>query len=104
MARSSCSQRELPLYLRLKRHGVFDIAQGPEIDAPDRQAKLESRQCRRFEVPLAVIPFEEFQSECGTGIIELLMAPLLPKFVSESAVMDHEVRKRGTNRASGRGA
>src|SRR5256885_17203878 len=40
--------------------------------------------------------FRNFKSKRGTRIICLLVPLLLPKFVSESAAMYHELRKRGT--------
>ena len=38
-----------------------------------------------------------FKSKSGTRIIELLVPPLFPKFVSECAEVYHELRKLGTS-------
>src|SRR6266699_5953239 len=56
-------------------------------------------QCRRFEVPTppAANSVRNFKSKSGTRIIELLVPLLFPKFVSERAEVDHELRKRGTS-------
>src|SRR5947208_10228019 len=56
-------------------------------------------QCRRFEVPTppAANSVRNFKSKSGTGIIELLVPLLFPKFVSERAEVYHELRKRGTS-------
>src|SRR6266540_6782260 len=46
--------------------------------------------------------FRNFKSKSGTGIIDLLVPLLLPKFVSNGAAMYHELRKRGTSAFFGR--
>src|SRR5215204_7050656 len=58
------------------------------------------RQCRRFEVPgaPAASRFRNVKSKICSRIKELLVPPLLPKFVSEGAAMYHQLRKRGTRR------
>src|SRR5262249_25567410 len=68
-------------------------------------ARKGKRECRRFEVPTspAASSFRNFKSTSGTRNDELASAPLLPKFVSEGAVVYHELRKRGTRSANAAG-
>jgi hypothetical protein len=45
---------------------------------------------------LPQVRISNVKSRSGTGNIELPVPLLFPKFVSEGAAMDHELRKRGT--------
>jgi len=44
---------------------------------------------------LPQVRIRNVKSGSGTGNMELPVPPLFPKFVSEGAAMDHELRKRG---------
>jgi len=50
----------------------------------------------KFLRQLPQVRIRNVKSRSGTGNIELPVPLLFPKFVSEGAAMDHELRKRGT--------
>src|SRR5712691_2809518 len=52
----------------------------------------------KFLYRLRQTHFRNFKSKSGTRIVCWLVPLLLPKFVSEGAAMDHELRKRGTSK------
>jgi hypothetical protein len=72
------------------------------IETHQRMSGPPVDKCRRFEVPapVAANSYQELQIEKRHLKDRVTVVPLLfPKFVSEVAAGDHELRKRGTSNA-----
>ena len=67
----------------------LSLASRTRVAVRSPSLRIVISQCRRFEVPAAVCSklVQELQIESGTGIIDLLVPLLLPRFVSEVAAM-----------------